>query len=327
MSAEPGRKAPYSADIRWRVVWQRIGMDFSFRSIAKHLCISVGTVSNHLKRFEETGDVLPSKPMASSYNRALDDHQQLFVVGLLLDNPALYLSEVCQKVKQAMGIDVSPSTVCRIIRAHGLTRKKIRQVALQRSVEQRGRFIAEVGFFSVDQFVWVDETGCDRRDQIRKFGYSLRGEAPVYNRFLHRGERISAISAMCTDGVLACNFMKGSVNGEIFLDFLQGTLIPEMLPFDGVNPRSVLVMDNCSIHHVLPVSETLSQMGILTIFLPPYSPDMNPIEELFSYFKYYLKNHDTILQAMPDPLPLLQAGINSVTVNQCNAWIRHAGYQ
>ena len=72
MSAEPGRKAPYSADIRWRVVWQRIGMDFSFRSIAKHLCISVGTVSNHLKRFEETGDVLPSKPMTSSYNRALD---------------------------------------------------------------------------------------------------------------------------------------------------------------------------------------------------------------------------------------------------------------
>ena len=68
--------------------------------------------------------------------------------------------------------------------------------------------------------------------------------------------------------------------GKYFLtSYKVATLIPEMLPFDGVNPRSVLVMDNCSIHHVLPVSETLSQMGILTIFLPPYSPDMNPIEE------------------------------------------------
>ena len=100
-----------------------------------------------------------------------------------------------------------------------------------------------------------------------------------------------------------------------------------MLPFDGENPRSILVLDNCSVHHVQPLTETLRQVGILTLFLPPYSLDMYPIEELFSYFKYYLKDHDMVLQAMRDPLSLLKAGFDSVTPEQCNAWIRHARYQ
>lgn len=73
--------------------------------------------------------------------------------------------------------------------------------------------------------------------------------------------------------MLAYKSMKGTV------DFVLGTMVPEMLPFDGENPQSVIVMDNCSIHHVQSVTDTLSQMGILILFFPPYSPDMNPIEE------------------------------------------------
>jgi hypothetical protein len=49
MSAEPGRKAPYSEDIRWRVVWQRIGMELTFREISKNLCLALGTAHNHFK--------------------------------------------------------------------------------------------------------------------------------------------------------------------------------------------------------------------------------------------------------------------------------------
>ena len=48
--------------------------------------------------------------------------------------------------------------------------------------------MAEIQFFGVNQLVWVNETGSDIRDSIRKFGYSLKGEPPVYNRFLHRGQ-------------------------------------------------------------------------------------------------------------------------------------------
>lgn len=59
LSAEPGRKAPYSNDLRWRIVWQRTGMDLSFRNIARNLNISISTAHSICKKFEETGDVSP----------------------------------------------------------------------------------------------------------------------------------------------------------------------------------------------------------------------------------------------------------------------------
>ena len=151
----------------------------------------------------------------------------------------------------------------------------------------RVKFMADMQFFHTDQIVWFDETGCNWWDQIWKHGYSLRGEHPVYHHFLHRDNRVSAITAMSTDGILATELFYGTLNGDRFLDFLRGSLIPEMLPFDGMSARSVLVLDNCSMHHVSSALELLRQAGILVMFLPPYSPDLhvNPEEELFSAIK------------------------------------------
>ncbi len=299
-------------------------MELTFRDIARNLNISVSTVHSVYKKFEETGDISANVAKGEG-RRVLNEQQELLVIGLLWDAPTLYLSELCQKVLRITDIQVSPSTICRIIHRNGLTRKKVQQVALQRSIVYRGDFMAEVQMYSADKFVWVDETGCDKKDQIRRFGYALRGEYPVYHRFLHRGKRISAIAALSTDGVVALELTKGTVDGSKFVDFIRGKLIAEMLPFDGENIRSILVLDNSSVHHV-QVSELLDQAGILHFFLPPYSPDFNPAEEMFSYIKYYLKNHDEVLQSMPDPIPLLEAAFNSVTKDKCSGWIKHAGY-
>ena len=321
LSAEPGCKAAYSKDIRWRVVGKGLVWNFATEILQEtstylwEQCVIISKGSSKLEMFRHW------------CHHPIPARDELLIIGLLMENSSLYLSEVCQTIQQSIGVAVSPATVCRVIRRHGMTRKKIRQIALQRSVCKRGKFRAEILLFnSVDKFVWADETGSDRRDQIRKFGYSLRGESPVYRRLLSRGERISTIGAICTDGLVAYKFVKGTVNGEKFCEFLQGTLIPEMLPFDGENPRSVLILDNASIHKVEPVKGTLQRAKILTLFLPPYSPDLNPIEEMFSYIKYYLKDHDIILQSMTDTLPLLKASFDSVTPQQCKSWIQHAGY-
>ena len=61
-----------------------------------------------------------------------------------------------------------------------------------------------------------------------------------------------------------------------------------MRPFDGQSSNSVLTLENCSIHLIVEVKQ-LQQSGILVLFLPPYSPDLNPIDEAFSYVKSYLK--------------------------------------
>ena len=104
------------------------------------------------------------------------------------------------------------------------------------------------------------------------------------HRFVSRGQRINSIAAISTDGVVSYELYSQTIRN--FYDFLRGNLIPNMLPFDGSNHISILIMDNVSFHHSDIITK-LQDAGILTIWLPPYRPDYNPIEEAFSYVKYY----------------------------------------
>lgn len=72
----------------------------------------------------------------------------------------------------------------------------MRQVALQRSAEFRAEFMTEVLQYRREQLVWVDETGCNRKDGMRKYGYAIRGVTPQSHRRLVRGQRISTIAAL-----------------------------------------------------------------------------------------------------------------------------------
>ena len=92
-SAEPARTAAYSPDIGWRVVWQRAGMGLSFRDIAIRLQIGLGTAHRLYTKFEETGEVAPIKPGPRSDVRKLDDLHELYIIGLLAENPAWPISK------------------------------------------------------------------------------------------------------------------------------------------------------------------------------------------------------------------------------------------
>jgi transposase len=295
-----------------------------FRCIADQLKIGVGTAHKLFKKFEDTGDVVPKTYPAKLEWRKLDDLHELYIIGLVAENPGLYLREMCQKIYDATGVRVSDSTLCRTLRRNGFSRKKIVQVAKQRSAIFRGKFMADVLGYPRSYFVWVDESGSDRRNQIRKFGYSLIGVEPMYHRFLSRGVRYSAISAISSSGMICYELVTGSVNGDMYYDFLRGTLVPNMQPFP--NDMSILIMDNCSIHHVEEIRDLLTSVGVLVIYLPPYSPDYNPIELVFSYIKYFLKDHDDIIKTANNFKAILSCAFDSVTSQQCNAYINHSGY-
>ena len=90
------------------------------------------------------------------------------------------------------------------------------QVALQRSDALRGAFMAHCSLFSRDKFVWVDETGADARDHIRRYSYAIRGMRPVTHRFVKRDTRVNAIAGFSQDGTIALELTSGSVNGVKF---------------------------------------------------------------------------------------------------------------
>ena len=326
-SAEPGRKSAYSEDIRWRVVWQKIALDYSYRNIAQNLNISTGTAYNVYRLFERTGNVDPKTPPVREDIHKLDTDDEFFVISMVLENPSLQLGELCAAVQDFSGKDkVSASTVCRLLKRNGLTRKKIQRVALQRSATLRGMFMSSILMYGRDMLVWVDETGCNRKDFFRKYGYSYKGYRAHCHSLLQRGQRINAMAALSSRGVLDVKLTSSNVNGDIFCQWIKGDLIPYMLTYDGLNPLSILLMDNCSVHHVDSVKEALREVGILVRYLPPYSPDFNPCEESFSFVKAFLKDHEELMDLV-DPSTLIQAAFENITVHHCNAWISDCGYQ
>ena len=122
-SAEPCRRA---ADLRWRIVWRRIGMEQSYRDIAQSLNVSTGTAFNIVKIFEETGDV---DFKHREYSRQIiTDQIAMMIVAIIFESPSLYLKEVVQKIYDFTDEIISPATVCNVMHRHGITRKKIQHI-------------------------------------------------------------------------------------------------------------------------------------------------------------------------------------------------------
>ena len=240
LSAEPARKSAYSDDLRWRVVWQRIQEKY-FREIATNLNLSFGTVHNIWQKFEVTGDI--SKKIPAERERFLEEHHEMLILWILTTHPDMYLSELSSYIHSETGTVVSNSTICRLLKRHGYSRKK---TETQYAV-----------------------------------GYVLRGITPVRKHLLTNTRRISCIAAIFLMEFLLCNNSDILLTLKYFFEFVRGSPLPTLQPFDGKNSHSV-VMDYFSIHNVNEVEELFREAGVLLLFLPPYSPDLTPIELLFS---------------------------------------------
>ena len=173
--------------------------------------------------------------------------------------------------------------------------------------------MAESFMISTDKFVWIDETGSDSQDQSH--GYGLCGQTPVVHYFNSRGRRTNAIAGICSSVLVSVEVTASTVHQNIFFDYIRGSLIPNMMPFNGTNVRSIAIVDNLSVHHVKEVLNLFHQAGILVLFLPPYSPDLNPMEEAFSYIKSNLRKHQELLQAIPSPQDIIRSAFYSIIAN------------
>lgn len=222
-----------------------------------------------------------------------------------------------------LAVSVEISTICKFLSTAGFTRQKLQIRALQQDEFQRQKYISDVSLLSSHMFIFVDETGADRRNLVRKYGYSLRGKPLQSQQLLIRGERVSAIACISVAGLLDVKMSRGTTDGDDFYYFIQTHLLPHLLPFNGTNPHSVVILDNCSIHHIPEVVKSIEDVGSLVVFLPPYSPDFNPIEEAFSKVKYTLKSHENCMQQINDIETLLLMSFLEITREDCIGWIDH----
>ena len=92
--------------------------------------------------------------------------------------------------------------------------------ALQRSESLRSQFVQDVSIYKCETLLFVDETGSDQRDSIRKYGYSVRGHPISSQKLLVRGLHLSCIAAISVQGMMALKIFRGNVDGDKFYDFL-----------------------------------------------------------------------------------------------------------
>ena len=129
---------------------------------------------------------------------------------------------------------------------------------------------------------------------------------------------MTILGAMSTRGMIATMTIEEATDTEIFLAYLDHVLCPQLRPGD------VVVMDNLSSHKVKGVRERIEAAGAELLYLPPYSPDLNPIEKAWSKLKLLLRSakartKDVLDQAITDLLP-------QITPDNAQAWFLHSGY-
>lgn len=238
-------------------------------------------------------------PVERSY-RIITEPVKFFIFYLVLQKPGILLREITNEIRETLGLNVSESAVCKVLKKTGFSRQKLALSALQRDDALRKQFVEDVSLYHRESLIFVDETGTDSMDAIRRYGYSLRGRPLKAQKLLVRGEHVSAIVAMSMEGIIALKIVRGGVGGDEFYQFTCDSLLQHLMPYNGTTKHSIIILDNCSIHHVNEVSEVFKDASALTHFLPPYSPDYNPIELAFSKVKYMIKSMETEMQLIND---------------------------
>ena len=169
----------------------------------------------------------------------------------------------------------------------------------------------------VDKLVFLDESGVNI-DMVRRYGRAknknrVNDYAPV-----NTPKKTTLVSSVRLDGTQAYEFFQGSLNGKNFLSYVKNTLIPTLKKGD------IVVMDNLSCHKVKGVKEAIEEAGASVLYLPPYSPDFNPIEMMWSKIKALLRNWKT---DTPELLhSVIPDAFSSVSVSDISGWFTASGY-
>ena len=168
-----------------------------------------------------------------------------------------------------------------------------------------------------EKLIFLDESGI-ATEMTRRYGRARRGQRVREGVPAGHWRTLSVVGAIRRSGWVAAMSIEAATDGEIFLAYLERVLGPQLQPGD------VVVMDNLSAHKVCGVRQAIEARGAELLYLPPYSPDFNPIEPCWSQLKQRL------CAAQARTLPALEQSLakalDSVTPQNIQVCFRHCGY-
>jgi transposase len=270
----------YSNDLRQRIVAAVERGELSIRQIARLFSVSLSCIVRLLQRKRRTGSVQP-KPHAGVPPRKLDAAAEARLRELVHAQPDATLAEL----RDRLGIRCSIMTIARALKRLRITRKKktlhAQEQEQPRVQTQRAAFQEKLAAVDPDHLVFVDESGANTA-MTRLYGRAPQGER-VRATAPAAWQNVTLIAGLRTSGVVAPLALPGAVDRVVFQTYVEQALVPTLHAGD------VVVFDNLRPHKNPGVVAAIEAVGARVEPLPVYSPDLTPIEELFSKTKTFLR--------------------------------------
>jgi len=168
------------------------------------------------------------------------------------------------------------------------------------------------------KLVFIDETGASTK-MTRAYGRSLRGERCVASIPYGHWKTTTFTAGLRLNGMVAPMVLDGPMSGDAFIAYIEQVLVPELSKGD------IVIMDNLPAHKVTGVRQAIESAGANLLYLPPYSPDFNPIEMAFSKLKAMLKKEAA--RTMDDLWELIGKLIEEFKPKECKNYFKAAGYE
>jgi transposase len=183
--------------------------------------------------------------------------------------------------------------------------------------EKRVAHAARMPGLDPAKLVFLDETGATTK-MTRRYGRAPRGERVVDAIPHGHWKTTTFVAALRADGLVAPMVIDGAMNGDLFVAYTQQVLVPTLRPGD------VVVMDNLSSHKRVAAVRAIEGAGCSVVYLPPYSPDYNPIELAFAKIKARLRAAE--LRTIDKIESFFGTVHEAFAPDECRNYIRHAGY-
>ena len=168
------------------------------------------------------------------------------------------------------------------------------------------------------QYVFLDECGVTT-DLLRRYGRGPRGLRVTDHTPCSHWEAHTVIVALRLTGLGAPAVFDGPIDSPSFLAYVEQVLVPTLRPGD------VVVLDNLAVHKQPEVRTAIAQAGASIRFLPPYSPDFNPIELAFAKLKAFLRAARP--RSYEQVCTLIAIALDLFTPDECANYVRHCGYR
>jgi transposase len=165
--------------------------------------------------------------------------------------------------------------------------------------------------------IFIDETWT-KTNMVRPYGWAEVGRRLVDAVPHGHWNTSTFIAGLRQDGMVAPGVFNGAINGELFLAYVEQVLVPTLTSGD------IVVMDNLGSHKVAGVREAIEAAGARLLYLPSYSPDLNPIEQAFAKLKALLRAK--ALRTVEALWNALGDIVTCFSPDECANFLRHAGY-